>query len=391
MTAQPIVVRQPTVSSDIANLDILRAVAVMLVLGNHLTVTLQVRGLGSFGHLGVLLFFVHTALVLMMSMARTGLRDTALYENFLIRRLFRMYPLSVLCVLLVVILRIPITAWAAGYVWQGWGVLVSNLLLTQNLTHSVSVNGVLWSLPYEIQMYALLPIIYLILDKRRRPSTAILLWLLSVGVAFGECVFQPFGSDDRYLLTRYFPCFMSGIIAWSMIGRSNRPKCPSWGWPIALAGLILLSRTLTSWINLHPAVSGNHSWHSYFPDLASDWLCATLTGLLIPHFAQMQSAVVRLIAKTVAKYSYGIYLFHVPVLWLTLVRFRTQWPALNLALALLSLAVVCVAGYHFIEEPFIEWGKRLADRRAKLNPRMATRRIVGSDDPGLLDGTTWPA
>ncbi len=374
MTAQaPVVVRQPTVSNDVANLDILRAVAVMLVLGNHLTVTLQIRGLGSFGHLGVLLFFVHTALVLMMSMARIGLRGTALYENFLIRRLFRMYPLSVLCVLLVVTLRIPITAWAPSYVWQGWGVLVSNLLLTQNLTHSVSVNGVLWSLPFEIQMYALLPIIYLILDKRPKPSTAILLWILSVVVAFGECVLQPFGSDDRYLLTRYFPCFMSGVIACSLLGRF-RPRYPSWAWPIALAGVVLLSRALTSQINLHPPPAGDHSWHSYFPDVASDWLCATLTGLLIPLFAQVQNAAVRLIAKTVAKYSYGIYLFHVPVLWFTLVRFRLPWPALNLGLAMMSLAIVCVASYHFIEEPFIDWGKRLANRQTTVKLRAVTSR-----------------
>ena len=364
MTAQPLVVQKAAVSTDVANLDILRAVAVTLVLGNHLTVTLQVRGLGSFGHLGVLLFFVHTALVLMMSMARSGLRGGALYENFLIRRVFRMYPLSVLCVLLIVICRIPITAWTPSYVWQGWGVFVSNLLLIQNLTHSISVNGVLWSLPYEIQMYTLLPVIYLLLGKQRRPSTAMLLWLAAILIALAECVFQPFGSDDRYLLTRYFPCFKSGILAWSLIGRPL-PKLPSWTWPVALVGLVLLSRILTSRINLHPPTAGDHSWHSYMPDVASDWLCATLTGLLIPFFAQMQNGAIRLIAKTVAKYSYGIYLFHVPVLWLTLVRFKTHWPALNLTLALMLLTVVCVAAYHGIEEPFIEWGKRLADRRTK--------------------------
>lgn len=367
MTAPPLAIRpNAAVSNDVPNLDILRAVAVTLVLGNHLTVTLQVRGLGAFGHLGVLLFFVHTALVLMMSMSRIHLTGGALYENFLIRRLFRMYPLSILCVLLVVILRIPITAWSPGYVWLGWRVFLSNLLLTQNLTHSLSVNGVLWSLPYEIQMYMLLPLIYLALGKERKPSTAMLLWLLSALIAFGECVFQPFGSDDRYLITRYFPCFMSGIIAWTLILRSSRPKLPSWAWPLALGAMVLLSRTLTARISSHPAAVGDHSWHSYFPDVAADWVCATLTGLLIPLFGQIQSAVIQLVAKTVAKYSYGIYLFHVPVLWLTLVRFRTPWAALNLMLALLVLAMVCVAAYHFIEEPFIEWGKRLANRRTKV-------------------------
>jgi len=365
MTAQPPIIPKTALSNDVPNLDILRAVAVTLVLGNHLTVTLQVRGLGAFGHLGVLLFFVHTALVLMMSMSRSHLKGTDLYQNFLIRRVFRMYPLSVLCVLLVVILRIPITAWAPAYQWQGWRVFLSNLLLTQNLTHSLSVNGVLWSLPYEIQMYLLLPLIYMALGKERKPSTAMLLWLVSVLIAFGECVFQPFGSDDRYLLTRYFPCFMGGIIAWTSILRSRRPRFPSWAWPVALAALVLLSRTLTARINLHPPAAGDHSWHSYFPDVASDWLCATLTGLLIPLFGQIQNGAIRLIAKIVAKYSYGIYLFHVPVLWLTLVRFRTPWAMLNLSLALLALTIVCVAAYHLIEEPFIEWGKRLANRHTK--------------------------
>ncbi len=43
-------------SNDLANLDLLRALAVSLVLFGHLLGTMKIRGLGELGHFGVLLF-----------------------------------------------------------------------------------------------------------------------------------------------------------------------------------------------------------------------------------------------------------------------------------------------------------------------------------------------
>src|SRR5690348_17981788 len=58
------------------NLDVLRAVAVLLVLVDHLLtiwdVYPQVVTRWELGRLGVLLFFVHTSLVLMSSLEREG-------------------------------------------------------------------------------------------------------------------------------------------------------------------------------------------------------------------------------------------------------------------------------------------------------------------------------
>jgi len=56
-----------------ANLDFLRATAVLLVLAQHLCKRMHVDQIGwvatsSLGLFGVLLFFVHTSLVLMYSM-----------------------------------------------------------------------------------------------------------------------------------------------------------------------------------------------------------------------------------------------------------------------------------------------------------------------------------
>ena len=67
------------------NLDILRAVAVLTVVVDHLVPTLRFHGYEvprsvqsltlHIGHAGVLAFFVHTSLVLMYSLERTGGAD----------------------------------------------------------------------------------------------------------------------------------------------------------------------------------------------------------------------------------------------------------------------------------------------------------------------------
>ena len=103
--------QQSEADRDLTNLDLLRAVAVGLVFVGHLMTTMRIRALGDLGHLGVLLFFVHTSLVLMLSMGRLDMSGSRLYISFLVRRIFRIYPLSVLAVLLVVAFHFPSTSW----------------------------------------------------------------------------------------------------------------------------------------------------------------------------------------------------------------------------------------------------------------------------------------
>ena len=72
----------------------------LMVLFDHLCRHYHLDRLGGIvvadvGIFGVLLFFVHTSLVLMYSMQRSGLTGFALMKNFHVRRFFRIYPLSV--------------------------------------------------------------------------------------------------------------------------------------------------------------------------------------------------------------------------------------------------------------------------------------------------------
>ena len=130
-----------------ANLDLLRTLAVLLVLACHVLLFFGLIHRGDFfwsiGSWGVLLFFVHTSTVLMMSIERQIESGAARpYVTFLLRRVFRIYPLSVTTVAAVVLLRLPLGQFEDGHFLAArldWPTVLSNLLLVQNITGSGSV------------------------------------------------------------------------------------------------------------------------------------------------------------------------------------------------------------------------------------------------------------
>src|SRR5260221_4516546 len=138
---------------DSANLDVLRAIAVMCVFSAHL---LHFNGgqvpftefQRHLGQLGVLMFFVHTSLVLMFSLERTRLAGGALFFSFYTRRAFRIYPFSIVCVLLLYFIHYPPDLTLSYTAWTHKE-LVANLTLTQNLFPGHSLLAVLWTLPLE--------------------------------------------------------------------------------------------------------------------------------------------------------------------------------------------------------------------------------------------------
>jgi len=173
-------------TSDNPNLDFLRATAVSYVFISHLTFFRGIYYLGPLrivplGYWGVFIFFVHTSLVLMLSLERQWIQHGPknLFWSFIIRRCFRIFPLSVLVVSLIALSRIPQQVVEHGYFVGAaatkWDIL-SNLLLIQDLTTGVSILGPLWSLPYEMQMYLFLPFLFLLF----RPPDKLLVGYLAL-------------------------------------------------------------------------------------------------------------------------------------------------------------------------------------------------------------------
>src|SRR5471030_2736602 len=102
--------RSSTLSAESANLDLVRAVAVLSVFGSHMQSNFQrTESLTSwhFAQMGVIIFFVHTSLVLMLSLERAERRGESLVIDFYIRRLFRLMPLCMFCITLAFLFTSP--------------------------------------------------------------------------------------------------------------------------------------------------------------------------------------------------------------------------------------------------------------------------------------------
>ena len=330
-----------------SNLDFLRTIAVLLVLGQHLTrrmfgdsTSLPTGYLGLFG---VLLFFVHTSLVLMSSMERSGLQGRTLLKDFYIRRFFRIYPLSILTVAVALSLHLGsdinhVPGLSYGPLPSFSATLVQFLLL-QNVARVKSIVNVLWSLPFEVQMYLFLP--FLFAWVRRRSKTMLwslfALWLLSLAGAWTQTHVRIL---DRAPLLLFVPCFLPGIIAYAL---PHRPRFRSFLWPIFIVALVFA--------------------YTVQPGLAlGRWLCLAL-GLAIPFFHEIQTPWLTLISHRIAKYSYGIYLSHQFCIWLALGVLAGYSLWLRTSMLIVSLLLVPVALYHGLEKPMIGLGVRIAARR----------------------------
>ncbi len=321
-------------NGESSNLDILRSLAVLFVVISHLPISASMIGthhynVQALGLFGVSIFFVHTCLVLMRSLERQsaefGERHLALI--FFIRRAFRIYPLSIAVVLLLCAVARP-----------SLGIIASNLLLIQNLMGHPSIPGALWSLPFEVQMYILLPALYILVNRSTQKATGYLwaLWLGSVAL-----VIIAWRAGLNYHLIKFIPCFLPGVLAFTM------RKSPCQRSPVVLFLYVGIMAALFPWAVAHGMKENILAWP----------VCLGL-GLLIPGCREIEPALIQKTGKLIARYSYGIYLVHGPCIDFSFGHARA--PLIEWAVFIFSTTVLSYLAYHEIEKPGIELGRRIA-------------------------------
>jgi peptidoglycan/LPS O-acetylase OafA/YrhL len=343
--ATPTVKRLATTDSSV--LDLLRAVAVSLVLISHLIEATRDQAwwwlAQQVGWMGVMLFFVHTSLVLMFSLDRTKADGAQLGIHFYVRRIFRIYPLSIAVVLCILALAIPVASWPWQPADTSAPTVLANLLLVQNLVYAPNVLGPLWSLPLEVQMYVMLPFLYLIVRRGTRLDIAITLWVLSVALA----LVQPFISN-RLNVFQYAPCFLGGIIAFCMTKR-RAATLPFWSWVMSLIAVLAVFVFVTA--NRH---------QPYL--MPASWLVGLTVGFIVASFEETRSSLVRRAGAIIAKYSYGIYLTHMIALWIAFVKIGPASFAVRVFVGVGLTAIFSVLAYHIVEAPALRFGARIANR-----------------------------
>lgn len=338
---------QSAMQSSSSNLDLLRSLAVIFVVISHLIAihqpipTIRINETSGYltvalGYWGVFIFFVHTCYVLMGSLSRQAQQEGKkhLAYRFWVQRIFRIYPLS-----MTTVLAVTAISYFSGSDLNAV-VILSNLFLIQNLTDVNSTPGPLWSLPFEIQMYLLLPALFLLIYKKRRTYLIIVLWLLSVGATV---FFAGRGWSHGFI--KFIPCFLPGVLAFTLYEvKRILPAIFLWGY--ALIGAMCYP--------LLVAYDSQMYWLA--------WPLCLVLGLLIALTKEIQNKLIKLVSEKVARYSFGIYLVHVPCIeWAFAkvhgISYSMQW----LLFACATTAVTYLA-YHLIEKPGIDFGRRWVAR-----------------------------
>ncbi len=168
-----------------ANLDVLRAVAALLVCLHHFD-----RGdepalgiLSAGGYLGVNIFFVLSGFVIPLSLYRSGFRyrDTG---TFYLARLIRLYPAYLAAAVLAIGLHYVSTfvpGFAGNHPYYTREILWANATLTSDLLGKPWIVPIFWTLAIEAQFYVLIALSFPLLVGRRPWSAllVVILWILA--------------------------------------------------------------------------------------------------------------------------------------------------------------------------------------------------------------------
>jgi len=341
-------------------LDGLRAVASLYVVLFHAGVGFNSGALTGvarivwhtlvFGHDAVAIFIVLSGYCLMLPVARSEGRLARGLPNYFARRAWRILPPyyatvlgSLLLIALVPVLETPTTTiWADTFPAFGLAPIGSHLLLIHNLFRSLAnrIDGPLWSVATEWQIYFFFPLLLLPVWRRFGAALTVL-----VGFVVGCALLWLAPEAANSAASWYLGLFALGMCA-AGIGFASRPleralreRVP-WG---ALSALFLACVALGSTVLIK-------FWFQHM--LLSDTLVGATTAVslvyLTKHAVKPDSPSrpfsLRVLESAplvaVGRFSYSLYLTHLPVV--ALLYFGLRRLALSASTEMLALSVLSV-------------------------------------------------
>ena len=361
-------------------LEILRGIAACLVVLHH-AYDLSGRHsssmgwlLESFGSMGVIIFFVLSAFLLSTSLLLDKQKSIL---NFYIRRFFRIAPAYYF---MLIVVYIFFAAPSNIYSRQGFWQSIANLLFLQHFSpdtvSNLNVNGALWTLSVEALLYLILPLLVFFVTKNSWIAFALMLItgyayrMIVRGGLLNEIYFHKSNlqANQKIYLQQQFPGWIPVFAAGIFIAvirlryKSTRKlQMPSWLFPVLFIPAIMVSRLIfrssqpTSW------------WFTNYDLLMG--LSVAVMVYVISGYSEVSGSQISKLGLYLGKRSYGIYLWHFPIL-LSVYGSSPQeanhvhfilWE--RLIVAFFVIALFGEISFKLIEIPLIAKGKLLVQRR----------------------------
>lgn len=319
------------------------------------------------GRYGVAVFFVVSGFCIHLSYVRQPG-----WGPFWIRRFFRIYPPYLVPMLLLGILE-PLRLRHSLGIDEGIQ-LISHLLLVHNFSGFTlfGINGSLWTIAVEVQLYALYPVLRKLVMRWGWQTTLMSLGLVELGLRIAEGTLSTVHNQSLPVGLIHSPIafwfsWSTGAYAADVLLRGHRFTVSNTLF-ITLAGIALLADLFK------PAESLG------FPAVAC------LTSVLCIRLAQTQakssahkrppSLWMRHLCRA-GVYSYSIYLLHQPILqrmptlarWVVGASPHLQiWAWTFGLLAWMPVFIISGTFYRYCEQPSLRWGRHVLERyRGKTN------------------------
>lgn len=311
-----------TLSARIPVLDGIRGLAILLVMLHHQTLLESSARLDSLfasimgmGGSGVDLFFVLSGF-LITRILLAAREQPHYFRNFYARRTLRIFPLyyAVVAFSLLVLPMIPHAKAARFAVAEADGIwywlYLSNFSIAYHGAFRHGILDISWSLAIEEQFYLLWPLIVMLVSPRRLPW----LCLALVGISLlSRAALAAAGVGGIPIYTLTF-CRMDGLAMGAAIAplAHTRGSLSAFAPAARRAGLLAGLAFIVAWYGL-----GDYSSKT-FQVIGHTLICLAWSALLIailqPHG---RSITQRLLSGRflgiLGKYSYALYLFHLPI------------------------------------------------------------------------------
>jgi peptidoglycan/LPS O-acetylase OafA/YrhL len=323
----------------LGNLDILRAVAALLVCLYHfdsekLLGLSSIGGLSRIGYLGVNMFFVISGFVIPLALWRSGFRYRDI-GTFFLARFIRLYPAYAAAAILAVVLW-HVSAAVPGFAGRQpelpWEVIWTNATLTSDLLGQPWILPLFWTLAIEAQYYVLIALSLPLLVSRNR-------WLVCGALAFWICA--PLVAGQGPTVFSWTALFMLGICVFL-----HREKLIPAAAAVAVFGLAAAVETRVHGLSSALFGSGTAAFIAFCPALKTRGLVAI--GLV----------------------SYSLYLVHT-ITGGRVVNLATRVPheEPSRLFVLLVAVVVSIAAaammYFIVEKPSHAWSRRFRPGRGR--------------------------
>lgn len=345
----------------------LRGLAALYVVLGHICsiadpgVFLGIRGHGpawlralmmpfGFGHLAVASFIVISGFCLQTSLFNGGNGEITNLKRFFKRRALRILPPYYACLAISLIVALYITPLGKGLPFSLYlpvtpQVVASHALMVHNFSPDwmYKINGVLWSIAIETQLYLIFPLIVWLLAKAGRPSALLLASSLSAAVLIAWPN-----------LLKLYPWYLA-LFALGMCAAHLAFKPPAWRGPNAFASLLVGAGAFLGCVY---SVD-----HRLAMPICDAWMAVCTVSILYAGTISKKLWLTKALEcrplAWLGAISYSLYLMHHPILQ-PLYLFRPAWAEGTLesveyllAVGLPVILMCCAVFWLIFERPFV--------------------------------------